>query len=210
VVTASTLNSTVSSESISAEFKRYIPYCQRHLITYWGKGSLDVPCLIGEELGLGVGVDRRGAGGRTLRRPRNDRRGPARRRFRVGGSGLWGVHDWEAERPGWQPIPPVQNQNNIPMIRISFETRTDSEDPIAPNAWRREAAARLREIAKRIAAGEAMPLNLLNREGNLVGKARELSYRAEPARPPSRFLRRMDELETPLNSTMVNPPKPRA
>jgi hypothetical protein len=72
------------------------------------------------------------------------------------------------------------------MIRISFDTRTDSDDPVAPNAWRREAATLLLQIAKRIAAGEAMPLNLLNREGNLVGKARELSYRAEPARqtPP--------------------------
>lgn len=68
------------------------------------------------------------------------------------------------------------------MIRISFETRTDSEDPVAPNAWRREASARLREIAKRIATGEAMPLILLNSEGNFVGKAREISYRPEPPR----------------------------
>jgi hypothetical protein len=69
----------------------------------------------------------------------------------------------------------------IPMIRISFETRTDSEDPVAPNAWRREAAARLREIAKRIATGEAMPLILLGSDGNSFGKAREISYRPEPA-----------------------------
>jgi hypothetical protein len=75
------------------------------------------------------------------------------------------------------------------MIRISFDTRTDSEDAVAPNAWRREAATLLRQIAKRIAAGEAMPLILLNREGNYIGKARELSYRPEPfrqsaAKPP--------------------------
>lgn len=68
------------------------------------------------------------------------------------------------------------------MIRISFETQTNSEDPVAPNAWRREASARLREIAKRIATGEAMPLILLNREGNFIGKAREISYRPEPPR----------------------------
>jgi hypothetical protein len=68
------------------------------------------------------------------------------------------------------------------MIRISFDTRTDSEDPVAPNTWRREAATLLRQIAKRIAAGEAMPLSLLNRGGNYVGKARELSYRPEPVR----------------------------
>jgi len=76
----------------------------------------------------------------------------------------------------------ITKKDNIPMIRISFETRTDSEDPVAPNAWRQEASARLREIAKRIATGEAMPLILLNREGDFVGKARELSYRPEPAR----------------------------
>ncbi len=68
------------------------------------------------------------------------------------------------------------------MIRISFYPRTDSEDPVAPNAWRREAAALLRQIAKRIAAGESMPLLLLDLEGNVIGKARELSYRPEPVR----------------------------
>lgn len=68
------------------------------------------------------------------------------------------------------------------MIRISFVTRTDSEHPHRPDAWRREAAARLREIAKRIAAGEAMPLILLDRDGGKIGKARELSYQPEPAR----------------------------
>jgi hypothetical protein len=76
----------------------------------------------------------------------------------------------------------IKQKDNIPMIRISFETRTDSEDPVAPNAWRREASARLREIAKRIATGEAMPLILLNREGDFVGKAREISYRPEAPR----------------------------
>jgi hypothetical protein len=79
-------------------------------------------------------------------------------------------------------IPPAPTQNNIPMIRISFSTQTDSEDPVAPNAWRREAATLLRSIAKRISAGETMPLMLLDGEGNLVGKARELSYRPEPPR----------------------------
>ncbi len=68
------------------------------------------------------------------------------------------------------------------MIRISFETRTNSEDPHCPNAWRREAAAKLREIANRITAGEAMPLILLDRDENIIGKARELSYRPEPPR----------------------------
>jgi hypothetical protein len=68
------------------------------------------------------------------------------------------------------------------MVRITFETQTNSEDPVAPNAWRREASARLREIAKRIATGEAMPLILLNREGDFIGKAREISYRPEPPR----------------------------
>ena len=38
---------------------------------------------------------------------------------------------------------------------------TDFEDPVAQNTWRREASARLRGIAKRIATGEAMPLILL-------------------------------------------------
>jgi hypothetical protein len=134
------------------------------LVKSWGKGKDDVALLA------------------EFDRPRKDGKGQARRRFRVGGSGLWGMHDWEAERPGWQPIPPVQNQNNIAMIRISFETRTDSEDPIAPNAWRREAAARLREIAKRIADDETMPLILLNYKGDFVGKAREISYRPEAPR----------------------------
>lgn len=68
------------------------------------------------------------------------------------------------------------------MIRISFETRTNSEDPHRPDAWRREAAAKLREIAKRITAGEPMPLILMDRDGNIIGKARELSYRPEPPR----------------------------
>ncbi len=68
------------------------------------------------------------------------------------------------------------------MIRISFDTRTDSEDTFTPNAWRREAAALLREIAKRIAAGEKMPLTLMDSKGRFIGKARELSYRPEPAR----------------------------
>jgi hypothetical protein len=79
-------------------------------------------------------------------------------------------------------IPQTLTQNHIPMIRITFETRTNSEDPQRPNAWRREAAAKLREIAKRIAAGEAMPLILFNPDGNIIGKARELSYRPEPPR----------------------------
>jgi hypothetical protein len=79
-------------------------------------------------------------------------------------------------------IPPVQIQNKIPMIRIAFETRTNSEDPHRPDAWRREAAAKLREIAKRITAGEPMPLILFDRDGNFIGKARELSYRPEPPR----------------------------
>ena len=68
------------------------------------------------------------------------------------------------------------------MIRIAFDTQTDSDDPIHPEAWRLEAAAKLREIAKRIAAGEAMPLILFNPDGNIIGKARELSYRPEPPR----------------------------
>jgi hypothetical protein len=71
------------------------------------------------------------------------------------------------------------------MIRISFDTRTDSDDPELPDAWRQEAAVMLREIAKRIAAGETMPLNLLDRDGNLIGKAREISYQPEPARQSS-------------------------
>lgn len=68
------------------------------------------------------------------------------------------------------------------MIRISFETQTNSEDSVSPNAWRREASARLREIAKRISTGETMPLILLTREGDFIGKAREISYRPEPPR----------------------------
>jgi hypothetical protein len=73
-------------------------------------------------------------------------------------------------------------QNKIPMIRISFNTRTDSEDPKRPEAWRPEAATVLCSIAKRISAGEAMPLMLFDCRGNLIGKARELSYRPEPPR----------------------------
>lgn len=68
------------------------------------------------------------------------------------------------------------------MIRISFDTRTDSSDANHPEAWRREAATLLREIAKRITAGEAMPLILRDRDGKTVGKARELSYQPEPPR----------------------------
>ena len=68
------------------------------------------------------------------------------------------------------------------MIRISFETRTDSEDPARPEAWRTEAAAVLREIATRITAGEAMPLLLLDQEGSFIGRARELSYKPQPSR----------------------------
>ena len=79
-------------------------------------------------------------------------------------------------------VPRTLTQNHVPMIRISFETRTNSEDHHRPNAWRREAAAKLREIAKRIAAGEAMPLVLFNPDGKIIGKARELSYQPEPAR----------------------------
>ncbi len=68
------------------------------------------------------------------------------------------------------------------MIRISFDTQSDSQDITHPEAWRREAAALLRDIARRITAGEAMPLTLVNREGNNIGKARELSYHPEPPR----------------------------
>jgi hypothetical protein len=75
-----------------------------------------------------------------------------------------------------------KSETTIPMIRISFDTLTDSEDPVAPNAWRREAATLLLQIAKRIAAGEAMPLLLHDLEGNFIGKARELSYHPEPVR----------------------------
>lgn len=66
------------------------------------------------------------------------------------------------------------------MIRISFETRTNSNDSKKPEAWRPEAAAVLREIARRIAAGEAMPLNLHDRKGNFIGRAREISYQPDP------------------------------
>ena len=81
------------------------------------------------------------------------------------------------------------------MIRISFDTRTDSEDPKRPEAWRPEAAAVLRSIAKRITAGEAMPLILLNRDGNFIGKARELSYRPEPPRQSAAKLPPLDGSE---------------
>ena len=92
-------------------------------------------------------------------------------------------------------IQPVQNQNKIPMIRISFDTRTDSEDPKRPEAWRLEAAAVLRSIAKRISAGEAMPLMLFDCRGNNIGKARELSYRPEPPRQSAAKLRPLDGSE---------------
>jgi hypothetical protein len=82
-------------------------------------------------------------------------------------------------------IQPVQNQNKNPMIRISFDTHSDSQDSKHPEAWRREAAALLRDIAKRINAGEAMPLIILNREGRFLGKAREISYQPEPAQQSS-------------------------
>jgi hypothetical protein len=62
-----------------------------------------------------------------------------------------------------------KSEPTIPMIRISFDTRTDSENDKHPEAWRPEAAARLREIAKRIAAGETMPLLLHDLEGNVIG-----------------------------------------
>jgi hypothetical protein len=68
------------------------------------------------------------------------------------------------------------------MIRISFETTTDSTHPHHPEAWRKEAAAILRETAKRIKSGEPMPLLLLDRQGLLIGRVRELSYRPEPPR----------------------------
>jgi hypothetical protein len=79
-------------------------------------------------------------------------------------------------------IQPVQYQNKNPMIRISFETQSDSQDVEHPEAWRQEAAAVLRSITKRISSGEAMPLILQNREGSIIGKARELSYQPEPVR----------------------------
>jgi hypothetical protein len=68
------------------------------------------------------------------------------------------------------------------MNRISFETRTDSDDPINPEAWRKEAANLLRKIATRISAGETMPLNLFRSDGICIGKAREISYKPEPPR----------------------------
>lgn len=67
------------------------------------------------------------------------------------------------------------------MIRISFDTQSESQDIRHPEAWRPEAAAVLRQIARRIAGGEAMPLIILNREGRVLGKAREISYQPEPA-----------------------------
>ena len=71
------------------------------------------------------------------------------------------------------------------MIRISFDTRTNSEDLHTPEAWRLEAATLLKQIATRIESGEAMPLRLLDSAGNLIGKAREISYQPEPLRPGS-------------------------
>ncbi|MEO8616463.1 MAG: hypothetical protein ABI600_15070, partial [Luteolibacter sp.] len=67
-----------------------------------------------------------------------------------------------------------------PMIRISFETTTDSADPHHPEAWRKEAAAMLRKTATRIKSGEPMPLQLFDDTGVLSGKARELSYHPDP------------------------------
>jgi hypothetical protein len=90
-------------------------------------------------------------------------------------------------------IPRTPTQNHIPMIRISFDTRTDSEDPVAPDAWRIEASDLLREIAQRIATGESMPLILMDREGRFLGRAREISYQPEPARQPAAGLRRPSE-----------------
>lgn len=71
------------------------------------------------------------------------------------------------------------------MIRISFDTITNSEDPLAPDAWRSEASDILKQVATRIESGEAMPLRLLDSAGNLIGKAREISYQPEPLRPGS-------------------------
>ena len=66
------------------------------------------------------------------------------------------------------------------MIRISFETETDSCDPDKPGWWRMEAADILRHIADRIENGENMPIRLYDRIGNSIGMARELSYLPEP------------------------------
>lgn len=71
------------------------------------------------------------------------------------------------------------------MIRISFDTETNSEDLHTPEAWRSEASAMLKQIATRIENGEEMPLRLLDSAGNLIGKAREISYQPEPLRPSS-------------------------
>ena len=71
------------------------------------------------------------------------------------------------------------------MIRISFDTITNSEDLLAPDAWRSEAATLLKQIASRIENGEAMPLQLIDRAGNLIGRVREISYQPEPLRPSS-------------------------
>lgn len=98
------------------------------------------------------------------------------RRLRPAGGPL------EETRAKSAAIPRTSFQNPIPMIRISFDTRTNSEDAVDPDAWRIEASAMLRDIAQRIAAGEAMPLILRNRDGIIIGKARELSYQPEPAR----------------------------
>ncbi len=65
------------------------------------------------------------------------------------------------------------------MIRISFDTKTNSEDLVAPEAWRSEAATLLKQIATRIENGDAMPLQLIDRAGKLIGKAREISYQPE-------------------------------
>lgn len=107
---------------------------------------------------------------------------PHRLRFRwgwtIGGEG-------KPQRHEFHPILPKQNI----VIRISFDTRTNSNDSKKPEAWRQEAAAVLREIAKRISAGEAMPLNLQDRDGKLIGRAREISYLPDPPlpRPPIRL-----------------------
>lgn len=67
----------------------------------------------------------------------------------------------------------------------SFDTKANSEDLLAPDAWRSEASAMLKQIATRIENGEAMPLQLIGRAGNLIGRAREISYQPEPLRPGS-------------------------
>lgn len=43
----------------------------------------------------------------------------------------------------------------------------------------------LKQIATRIENGEAMPLQLIGRAGNLIGRAREIYYQPEPLRPGS-------------------------